>query len=161
MPYNAGDFWTVAEQRGGEEFAAVDTPVLPCCNKKEIVPMPCFLRPLTIALLGSTLFCEAPVLVEAQSPPASSATTEQSCSFGMGKGDPTHQCQVPIPAGCVVAHFPGTKKPWTTVSKAGRTFCKFEEKSTDWKTRITGQCTRCDSNQCTGQFMVRFDCSKP
>ena len=61
-----------------------------------------------------------------------------SCSFGMTKGDPTHQCQVPIPAGCVTAHFPGTKKPWTTVSKAGRTFCKFDEKATDWKTRIIG-----------------------
>ena len=124
--------------------------------------MPWFLGPVMLALLGNTcLFWVTPDLVGAQSPPDSSATTEQSCSFGMGKGDPTHQCQVPIPAGCVVAHFPGTKKPWTTVSKAGRTFCKFEEKATDWKTRITGQCSRCDSSQCTGQFMVRFDCSKP
>ena len=121
-----------------------------------------FTRPLMTSLLSTALtLCLMPNSGEAQSPPDSSATTEQSCSFGMAKGDPTHQCQVPIPAGCVIAHFPGTKKPWTTVSKAGRTFCTFEEKTTDWKTRITGQCTRCDSNQCTGQFMVRFDCSKP
>jgi hypothetical protein len=102
-----------------------------------------------------------PAAGQAQSPTDSSATTEQSCSFGMAKGDPTHQCLVPIPAGCVIAAFPGTNKPWTTVSKAGRTFCTFDEKATDWKTRITGRCTKCDSDQCTGQFMVRFDCSKP
>ncbi|HET6846814.1 MAG TPA: hypothetical protein VFH29_08255 [Anaerolineales bacterium] len=115
----------------------------------------------TLLLIATLSLSLMPDGGQAQLPPDSSATTEQSCSFGMVKGDPTHQCQVPIPAGCVIAHFPGTKKPWTTVSKAGRTFCTFEKKTTDWKTRITGQCTRCDSNQCTGQFMVRFDCSKP
>lgn len=97
----------------------------------------------------------------AQAPTDSSATTEQSCSFGMAKGDPAHQCQVPIPSGCIIAKFPGTDKPWTTVSKAGRTFCTFDKKGTDWKTRITGHCTRCDSGHCTGQFMVRFECTKP
>ena len=121
-----------------------------------------FIRPLKTVLLATTFpVCLMSSPGEAQAPPDSSATTEQSCSFGMEKGDPTHRCQVPIPAGCAIAYFPGTKKPWTTVSKAGRTFCKFEEKTTDWKTRITGQCTRCDSTHCTGQFMVRFDCSKP
>lgn len=104
--------------------------------------------------------CIIPDRGQAQMPTDSSATTEQSCSFGMAKGDPTHQCLVPIPAGCVIAHFPGTDKPWTTVSKGGRTFCTFDEKATDWKTRITGRCSKCDSAQCTGQFMVRFDCSK-
>lgn len=97
---------------------------------------------------------------QAQAPPDSAATTEHSCSFGMAKGDPAHQCQVPIPPGCVIAKFPGTDKPWTTVSKAGRTFCAFDKKGTDWKTSITGQCTRCDSSHCTGQFMVRFECTK-
>lgn len=102
-----------------------------------------------------------PFNAQAQTPPDSAATTEHSCSFGMAKGDPAHQCQVPIPAGCVIAKFPGTDKPWTTVSKAGRTFCTFDTKGTDWKTKITGQCTRCDSGHCTGQFMVRFECTKP
>ncbi|MGC3973195.1 MAG: hypothetical protein QM771_02255 [Nitrospira sp.] len=102
-----------------------------------------------------------PFDAQAQAPPDSAATTEHSCSFGMAKGDPAHQCQVPIPAGCVIAKFPGTDKPWTTVSKAGRTFCAFDKKGTDWKTKITGQCTRCDSSHCTGQFMVRFECAKP
>ena len=105
------------------------------------------IRPLVNALLGMTLAFCLPHIAQAQLPGDSSATTEQSCSFGMAKGDPLHQCQVPIPSGCV--------------SKAGRTFCSFETTTTDWKTRITGQCTRCDSTQCTGQFMVRFDCSKP
>ncbi|MBA3753419.1 MAG: hypothetical protein H0X01_04625 [Nitrospira sp.] len=122
-----------------------------------------FVRVFVFLTLRGTIIalCLVPPLGQAQSPADSSATTEQSCSFGMAKGDPTHQCQVPIPAGCVIARFPGTDKPWTTVSKAGRTFCTFEEKATDWKTRITGRCTRCDSSQCTGQFIVRFDCSKP
>ncbi len=102
-----------------------------------------------------------PFAAQAQTPPESAATTEHSCSFGMAKGDAAHQCQVPIPAGCVIAKFPGTDKPWTTVSKAGRTFCTFDTKGTDWKTKITGQCTRCDSGHCSGQFMVRFECIKP
>lgn len=120
------------------------------------------IRPVFSFVVGGTLaLAPVPDIGQAQAPVDSFATTEQSCSFGMAKGDPAHQCQVPIPSGCAIANFPGTTKPWTTVSKAGRTFCAFEEKTTDWKTRITGQCTRCDSNQCSGQFMVRFDCSKP
>ncbi|HEX3203285.1 MAG TPA: hypothetical protein VHQ67_00955, partial [Nitrospiraceae bacterium] len=47
----------------------------------------------------------------AQMPSEFPATTEQACSFGMAKGDPSHACQVPIPAGCLVAHAPGTSKP--------------------------------------------------
>ena len=120
------------------------------------------IRPILPLLLGCVLaWSLIPDEGQAQAPPESSATTEQSCSLGMTKGDPTHQCQVPIPAGCVIARFPGTDKPWTTISKAGRTFCTFDQKGTDWKTRITGQCTRCDSGHCTGQFMVRFECAKP
>ncbi|ULA66177.1 MAG: conserved exported protein of unknown function [Nitrospira sp.] len=119
-------------------------------------------RVMSVILFGMPLSLSAiPPEAQAQTPPDSAATTEHSCSFGMAKGDPAHQCQVPIPAGCVIAKFPGTDKPWTTVSKAGRTFCAFDKKGTDWKTSITGQCTRCDSSHCTGQFMVRFECSKP
>ena len=87
------------------------------------------------------------------------ATTEQSCSFGMAKGEPSHQCQVPIPESCLVANAPGTKKPWTTISKGGKTFCRFDEKKTDWKTKITGTCGRCNTEQCSVQFIVRFDCN--
>lgn len=87
------------------------------------------------------------------------ATTEQSCSFGMDKGEPSHSCQVPFPSGCRVANAPGSAKPWTTISKGGRLLCRFEDKDTDWKTKITGVCQRCQSGHCSAQFSVRFDCS--
>ncbi|HLZ34508.1 MAG TPA: hypothetical protein VKP13_10855 [Nitrospira sp.] len=89
----------------------------------------------------------------------SSVTTERSCSFGMAKGEPSQHCRVTIPAGCLVAHAPGTKKPWTTISKGGKTFCRFDDNATDWKTKITGTCSRCSTAQCTVQFIVRFDCN--
>jgi hypothetical protein len=95
----------------------------------------------------------------AQVPSEFPATTEQACSFGMAKGEPSHACQVPIPAGCLVANAPGTNKPWTTISKGGKTFCRFDEKHTDWKTKITGTCSRCSTTQCSVQFIVRFDCN--
>jgi hypothetical protein len=95
----------------------------------------------------------------AQMPSEFPATTEQACSFGMAKGEPSHTCQVPIPAGCVVAHAPGTRKPWTTISKGGKTICRFDEKQTDWRTKIIGTCGRCSTAQCSVQFIVRFDCN--
>ena len=95
----------------------------------------------------------------AQMPSEFPATTEQACSFGMAKGEPSHTCQVPIPAGCLVAHAPGTNKPWTTISKGGKTVCRFDDKQTDWKTKITGTCGRCSTAQCSVQFIVRFDCN--
>lgn len=96
---------------------------------------------------------------DAQMPSEFPATTEQACSFGMAKGEPSHTCHVPIPAGCLVANAPGTNKPWTTISKGGKTSCRFDEKQTDWKTKITGTCGRCSTAQCSVQFIVRFDCN--
>ena len=99
----------------------------------------------------------------ALSPPPladSAATTEFNCSFGMAKGETQQTCQVPFPTGCVVAHFPGTAKPWTNISKGGNTQCKFDDKATDWKTRITGTCGKCKTGHCSVQFIVKFDCSQ-
>ncbi len=95
-------------------------------------------------------------------PPLSESpvTTESNCSFGMDKGNAGQACQVPIPSGCVVAHFPGTVKPWTSISKGGNTQCRFDDKKSDWKTRITGTCGTCKSEHCSVQFIVKFDCSK-
>ncbi|HEY6084637.1 MAG TPA: hypothetical protein VIU63_04540 [Nitrospira sp.] len=76
----------------------------------------------------------------------------------MAQGEASQHCRVPIPAGCFVAHVPGTTKPWTTISKGGKTSCRFDEKATDWKTKITGTCGRCTTTQCSVQFIVRFDC---
>jgi hypothetical protein len=113
-----------------------------------------------LGLLGVLgLFGLAPAEADAQDLYDFPATTEQSCSFGMSKGEPSQQCQVPIPIGCLVAKMPGTTKPWTTISKGGKTSCRFDEKKTDWKTKITGTCGRCATNQCSVQFIVRFDCN--
>jgi hypothetical protein len=90
----------------------------------------------------------------------SAVTTEFNCSFGMGKGEAAQSCQVPIPPGCVVAHVPGTTRPWTNISKGGNTTCRFDDKTTDWKTRITGTCGKCKTGHCSVQFIVKFDCSK-
>lgn len=90
----------------------------------------------------------------------STATTEQSCSFGMAKGEASQSCHVPFPTGCLVANVPESNKPWTTISKGGKTFCRFDDKATDWKTKITGSCGRCKSDHCSVQFIVRFDCSQ-
>jgi len=103
--------------------------------------------------------CLVPWDSRAQSLHESTATTEQSCSFGMAKGEASQSCHVPFPTGCVVADIPGTDKPWTTISKGGKTFCRFDDATTDWKTRITGSCSRCKSDHCSVQFSVRFDCS--
>jgi hypothetical protein len=96
----------------------------------------------------------------AQTLSESTATTEQSCSFGMAKGEASQSCHVPFPTGCLVANSPETDKPWTTISKGGKTFCRFDDKATDWKTKITGSCGRCKSDHCSVQFIVRFDCSQ-
>jgi hypothetical protein len=107
-------------------------------------------------ITSGLLFAE---LASAQPMEESHATTEQSCSFGMGKGEPSQTCVVPFPAGCRVAHAPGSAKPWATISKGGRLLCRFDEKKTDWKTRITGACGRCQSGHCSAQFSVRFACT--
>jgi hypothetical protein len=108
------------------------------------------------------LFILAPVTGRAQvTPPPgdSGATTESSCNFGMGKGQLHGSCRVPIPDGCVVARQPGSTKPWSNISKGGHTTCRFNEKETDWKTRITGTCGKCKSVQCSARFGVMFDCT--
>lgn len=87
------------------------------------------------------------------------ATTELSCAFMMGKGERAQECRVPFPQECRVARFPGTNRPWSTISKGGRVLCRFDEKQTDWKTAITGACGRCRSDRCSANFSVRFDCS--
>jgi hypothetical protein len=111
-----------------------------------------FLTPLALILLPE---CDA----GAQDQEDSAATTELSCSFMMEKGDTGRPCHVPFPQGCLVASIPGTKHPWTTISKGGRLQCRFDETKTDWKTNIVGTCDRCQSVRCSAHFSVRFDCS--
>ena len=114
---------------------------------------------LLLLFVMAGLPCFLAETASAQLMQESTATTEQSCSFGMGKGEPSHSCAVPFPAGCRVAQAPGSTKPWTTISTGGRLLCRFNEKETDWKTKITGSCNRCQSGHCSAQFSVRYDCS--
>lgn len=119
---------------------------------------------IRVLLLAGMVFWEMGVMDSAGAAPSplpeSTATTEFNCSFGMAKGETQQTCQVPIPTGCVVANFPGTAKPWTNISKGGNTQCKFDDKATDWKTRITGTCGKCKTGHCSVQFIVKFDCSQ-
>jgi hypothetical protein len=112
---------------------------------------------LLLILIGVWSLLDA---AHAQPMDDSHATTEQSCSFGMAKGEGFQSCHVPFPTGCLMASIPGTDKPWTIISKGGRTSCRFDDKATDWKTKITGSCSRCKSDHCSVQFSVRFDCSQ-
>jgi hypothetical protein len=87
------------------------------------------------------------------------ATTELSCSFAMDKGETARPCQVPFPEGCKVATIPATTHPWTTISKGGQLQCRFDDKETNWKTKITGTCGQCQSVHCSVKFSVRFMCA--
>ncbi len=89
----------------------------------------------------------------------SQSRTESNCTIGMVKDDPQAECQVPIPPDCTVAQFPGYEEPWADVSKGGGTSCQFNENKTDWKTKIVGTCETCKTDQCTGRFIVMFNCS--
>ena len=85
--------------------------------------------------------------------------TESNCTIGMAKGDAKAECRVPIPNGCTVAQFPGYPEPWADISKGGGTSCEFDQKHTDWKTSIVGTCLACKTEQCTGRFIVMFNCA--
>jgi len=89
----------------------------------------------------------------------SQSRTEANCTVGMTKGDKEAECRVPIPSGCTVAQFPGYEEPWADISKGGSTSCQFNEKKTNWTTSIIGTCTACKTDQCTGRFIVMFNCS--
>lgn len=88
----------------------------------------------------------------------SRSRTEANCTIGMVKGEAKAECRVPIPNGCAVAQFPGYPEPWVDISKGGGTSCQFNEKQTDWKTSIVGSCQACTTDQCTGRFIVMFNC---
>lgn len=113
------------------------------------------LLPVLLALIVS-LFMANPSFSQ---PMGGAATTESNCRFGMVKDETSRTCQIPIPFGCTVANFPGSAKPWASVSKGGITTCRFDEQHTDWKTRITGACGTCKTRQCSAEFSVKFTCS--
>jgi hypothetical protein len=77
----------------------------------------------------------------------------------MGPGEAKQSCTIPIPDGCRVVHLPGTTKPYALLSKAGNTQCRFDDKASDWKTKVVGTCSRCKTSHCSALFTVRADCS--
>ena len=88
--------------------------------------------------------------------------TSSSCQIGsIKKGVAGKQCDVPIPPSCQVATNVATKSRWTDIEKSGGISCRFDSKLTDWKTRITGVCGKCEARQCTAKFTVYFDCPQP
>ncbi len=111
------------------------------------------------ALFTGLVALLSPDKAQTQAPEDVHVTTERYCSFMMTKGERRQQCEVPLVRSCVVARFPGTTKPWTTISKGGKTTCRFDPKATDWKTRVVGTCTKCDSQQCSASFHVKLDCT--
>jgi hypothetical protein len=116
--------------------------------------------PLTVlciaAVLGLALFGFALAQPLGETAP----TTELTCNFGMAKGQGSHSCVIAVPAGCVVANFPGSNKPWSNISKGGLTTCRFDEAATDWKTRVTGTCGRCKTVQCSARFSIMVQCGR-
>lgn len=101
--------------------------------------------------------------VESQTPGLGRDTqTSGSCQIGaIKKGASGRQCDVAIPPSCKVATNTTTKQHWADIQKAGQISCRFDKNLTDWKTRITGSCGRCETRQCTAKFTVYFDCPPP
>src|SRR5690242_16719431 len=103
---------TSGEGGDAPTVALLDSSMLGCPNTKESMTM----RPWTAYL--SALICALLFLLSGEGGDVSAqplndyaATTEQSCSFGMDKGEPSQRCDVPFPKDCKVVNFPGTKKP--------------------------------------------------
>ena len=116
-------------------------------------------RTITLLSLGILLMTAMFVIHDPVGATESQSRTESNCTIGMVKGEKKAECRVPIIDGCTVAQFPGYDEPWAEVSKGGATSCQFDEKRTDWKTSIVGTCGACKTEQCTGRFIVMFNCS--
>jgi hypothetical protein len=88
--------------------------------------------------------------------------TSSSCQIGnIKKGASGKQCEVPIPPSCKVAIHTATQAHWADIEKSGGISCRFDNKLTDWKTRIIGACGACQARQCSAKFTVYFDCPHP
>src|SRR2546427_827246 len=90
------------------------------------------------------------VNLSADAPPLGRDTqTSSSCQIGnIKKGASGKQCDVSIPQGCKVAINSTTKTHWADIEKSGGISCRFDNKLTDWKTRITGTCGSSSRSVC-------------
>jgi len=122
-----------------------------------IVRHSCLRTAMLVILFGMGMGL-ASVDQAAAQPFGGNATTESVCNFGMAKDQASGTCEVPMPFDCKVANFPGTVKPWTSISKGGEPTCQFDEARSDWKTKITGSCGTCTTQHCSARFGVMFNC---
>ncbi len=109
---------------------------------------------LVLLAIGATVSADA-------QPLGRDTQTSSSCQIGnIKKGVSGKQCEVPIPQSCKVAINAATKTHWADIEKSGGISCRFDNKLTDWKTRITGTCGTCQARQCSAKFTVYFDCTQ-
>ena len=114
-----------------------------------------FLTSLVLLIIGAA--------IEADAQPLGRQTqTSSSCQVAnIKKGVSGKQCEVPIPKTCKVAVNASTKMNWTDIEKSPGISCRFDDKLSDWKTRIIGACGTCQRRQCNAKFTVYFDCPQP
>ena len=117
------------------------------------------IRPLLISL---ALFAISAAIQADAQPLGRQTQTSSSCQVAnIKKGVSGKQCGVPIPTTCKVAVNASTKMYWTDIEKSPGISCRFDDKLSDWKTRITGTCDTCQGRQCSAKFTVYFDCPQP
>lgn len=114
-------------------------------------------------LLTSLVLLAISAAIQADAQPLGRQTqTSSACQVAnIKKGVSGKQCDVPIPPSCKVAVNAATKLRWANIEKAPGISCRFDDKLTDWKTRITGTCGTCTGRQCNAKFIVYFDCPQP
>ncbi len=117
----------------------------------------------TRILKTGVVLCVVGIAMQADAQPLGRDTqTSSSCQIGsIKKGMSGRQCEVPIPPSCKVAINTATQTRWTDIEKSAGISCRFDDKRTDWKTRITGTCGTCQARQCNAKFTVYFDCPQP
>lgn len=114
-------------------------------------------------VLASLVLLVISASIQADAQPLGRQTqTSGSCQVSnIKKGVSGKQCDVPIPQACKVAINQATKMHWADIQKSPGISCRFDDKLTDWKTRITGACGTCQGRQCNAKFTVYFDCPQP
>ena len=114
-----------------------------------------FLTSLVLLAIG--------IAIQADAQPLGRQTqTSSACQVSnIKKGVSGKQCDVPIPKTCKVAINTASKMHWADVEKSPGISCRFDDKLSDWKTRITGTCGACRGRQCNAKFTVYFDCPQP
>jgi hypothetical protein len=113
-------------------------------------------------LAGLVLLVIAAAIQADAQPLGRQTQTSSSCQVAnIKKGVSGKQCDVPIPKTCKVAVNASTKMHWTDIEKSPGISCRFDDKLSDWKTRITGACGACQGRQCSAKFTVYFDCPQP